>query len=110
MSQVLDYGESHPSCLEMQPPSPNSSSDDVARREEILQAHRKFQVAALVTPLAETSASSSSSGSMSAAFPADDPAPESIVGGQDPFEAYLELGDTVFDETILNWFKFTSSR
>ena len=44
MHLVLEYGAEHPSCNEVVPPSPNSSSDSVQRQAAIAQAHLKFQL------------------------------------------------------------------
>ena len=44
MKLVLDYGNEHPSCNEIVPPSPNSSSDSLQRQAEIAQAHLNFQL------------------------------------------------------------------
>ena len=44
MQLVLEYGAEHPSCNEVVPPSPNSSSDSVQKQAAIAEAHLKFQL------------------------------------------------------------------
>ena len=50
MQAVLDFGVEHPSCNEVIPPSPNSSSDSVQRREDIARAHTEFQLGDPIIP------------------------------------------------------------
>ena len=50
MVPVLEYGVKHPSCLEIVPPSPGCSSDDVSRQDAIRHAHQVFQSGLPVVP------------------------------------------------------------
>lgn len=122
MRAVLEYGETHPGCDGVAPPSPNSSSGDVTQQEMILNANRAFQKDILVRPgppvadavEAESVASSAapshvSSGVASVVLPADNPAPSTIGGGFSPLDGLLELGDVEFDQAMLHWFKLSDA-
>ena len=50
MRAVLEFGESHPGCDGVAPPSPNSSSGDVTQRELVLRANQAYQKELLVRP------------------------------------------------------------
>ena len=50
MKIVLEYGEDYPGCIGVVPPSPNSSSDSLAKQNAILEAHRMFQKNQLIRP------------------------------------------------------------
>lgn len=137
MRAVLEYGETHPGLDGVVPPSPNSSSGDIAERENILAANRAFQKDLIVqaappaavdppaavgqvsgnetttsdatTASAASAASSSSSSNRSVVFPADNPAPPTVGGGHPSLDLFLELGDVEFDQAALNWFKMSTA-
>ena len=136
MRLVLEYGEEHSDCVAVVPPSPNSSSGSVSNQEAIRQAHRIFQtdrpvrpgspvqVAPVVAPgpapeavSVEASVAASSVGeadsietdsrSISAGFPADNPAPRTLAGGFTSFDVFIEFGDVEFDQSVADWYKFS---
>ena len=114
MSKVVQFVQEYPDRAQdgVCPPSPNSSRGSAGYQERILQLNREFQVGPLIFDRSRSSATPESGAGSEAApggeavensivgpfLPPDNPGPNTVSGGMDPFTTLVEMGGVEFME------------